>query len=244
MEDAQPILEYLPSSFKNQSESDYITFLWEAFECNYTSQKFQFAALAYHMLYMSFVYFSIWQIKHVHPDKYQQASVFLACRNLTEVDLIGLTSPFSLSKINERTVFRMLRLIGCEQQDIKPFVKLVDERNEIAHSSGNIFYSNEISADEKNAEVLQSIEAIQLHLRPVILECFLQFLLDSHNPDDREYYDDSDQIREVLIHANYFSQKDIEACLDFDITSLSGEADYPAINALFDAFVAEYKQEE
>jgi hypothetical protein len=30
------------------------------------------------------------------------------------------------------------------------------------------------------------------------------------NPDEREYYDAADQIREVLIHGNNLSQKDIE----------------------------------
>jgi len=57
MDEALPILKYLPNSFRNQNESDYIAFLWEAFESNYQNGKYQFAILAYHMLYMSFVYF-------------------------------------------------------------------------------------------------------------------------------------------------------------------------------------------
>ena len=44
-------------------EQEYIAFLWDAFETNYTHGKYQFAFLAYHMLTMSFVYFNIWQIK-------------------------------------------------------------------------------------------------------------------------------------------------------------------------------------
>jgi len=86
--------------------------------------------------------------------------------------------------------------------------------------------------------------AIQTHMRPVIHECLRRFLLESHNPEEREYYDDVDQIREVLIHANYFSQKDIEDCLSFDINTLADEAEFPAIKVLFYTFVALYPAEE
>ena len=48
---------------KTRSEQEYIEFLWDAFESNYTHGKYQFAFLAYHMLTMSFVYFNIWQIR-------------------------------------------------------------------------------------------------------------------------------------------------------------------------------------
>ena len=244
MDDAQPILEYLPASYKNRSEGDYITFLWEAFETNYQSGKYQFAVLACHMLYMSFVYFSVWQIKHAHAEEYKQASIFLAGRKLSEDDLMGLTSPFSLSKIEERTIFRMLRLAGCGHDEIKPFTKLVDERNEIAHPNGNIFFSDQKSADAKIAEVLTQMDAIQTHMRPVIHDCLRRFLLESWNPDKREYHEPTDQIREVLIHANYFSQKDIEAALLFDINTLRTHEQFDVIMLLFDNFVVEYKRDD
>ena len=63
MEEAAELANYLPLSFKSEKEEEYIRFLWDAFETNYTHGKYQFAFLAYHMLTMSFVYFNIWQIK-------------------------------------------------------------------------------------------------------------------------------------------------------------------------------------
>jgi hypothetical protein len=244
MDEALPILDHLPISFRQKSESDYIIFLWEAFESNYKNEKYQFAMLAYHMLYMSFVYFIIWKIRHVHPEKYKHASIFLAGRNLSESELISLTSPFSFSKIEERTIFRILRLIGCKNEDIKPFTKLVDERNDIAHSNGNIFFGDQKTADQKISEVLQQIAAIQSHMKPVIHDCFRQFLLDSYDPESRECADATDQIREVLIHANYFSQEDINACLAFDIDSLSSNENFPAVSELFETFSKNYSADE
>ena len=63
MEEAAELGDYLPLSFTSPREQEYVAFLWDAFETNYTHGKYQFAFLAYHMLTMSFVYFKIWQIK-------------------------------------------------------------------------------------------------------------------------------------------------------------------------------------
>ena len=60
MEEALGLADYLPLSFKTPTEQEYMEFLWDAFETNYTRGKYQFAFLAYHMLTMSFVYFNIW----------------------------------------------------------------------------------------------------------------------------------------------------------------------------------------
>lgn len=240
MDDALAIRDYFPNSFKNPNDGEYIAFLWDAFESNYLNGKYQFAMLACHMLYMSFVYFSVWQIKLSRPDDYKKAAVFLANRNLAENDLLAASSPFTLSKLEERTIFRLLRLTGCESNDVKPFAQLVNERNEIAHSNGNIFYSDQTAADRKIAEFLKQMDAIQNHIQPVLHECFSKFLCDSHDPESRQYVDNADQIREALIHENYFSQKDIEACLNFDIGTLANHENFPAIKALFDAFVDSY----
>jgi len=241
MDEALAIRDYLPNSFKNRNDGEYIAFLWDAFESNYQHGKYQFAMLACHMLYMSFVYFSVWQIKLSRPDDYKTAAVFLANQKLAENDLLAASSPFTLSKLDERTIFRLLRLTGCESTDVKPFAQLVNERNEIAHSNGNIFYSDQTAADRKVAGFLTQMGAIQNHILPVLHECFSKFLCDSHDPDNREYVEDADQIREVLIHENYFSQKDIEACLGFDIDTLAGHENFPAIKLLFDAFVQTYQ---
>ena len=58
MEEAYQILQYLPNRFKQRDEQENIEFLWNTFESNYQNEKYQFAFIAYHMLFMSFVYFT------------------------------------------------------------------------------------------------------------------------------------------------------------------------------------------
>lgn len=242
MDDAIPILEYLPNTFKNKSESDYIAFLWETFESNFKNDKYQFAILAYHMLYISFVYFSVWQIKNNRAEDFSKSLVGFSKDD--EKGLVEATSPFSFWMINEARIFRFLKLIGCDNSEIGRFAKLVQLRNDIAHPNGNIFFSDQTTANLKISDILRQMEAIQNHMQPVIHDCLKRFLLESWNPESREYEDPSDQIREVLIHANYLSQKDIEACINFDISALSNSEHYKEIKALFEVFTTAYRTNE
>lgn len=215
MEEAVELANYLPLSFKTPKEQEYIEFLWDAFETNYTHGKYQFAFLAYHMLTMSFVYFNIWQIKQTEPGDF--ANGLIGFNKDVEKGLLAATSPFSFSVVPERTMLRFLKLIACDNGKIGTYAKLVDDRNETAHPNGNIFYSTPTALDIKIREILRIADEIQTHSIPTIQRCYACFLTESHDPDEREYFEDADQIREVLIHAHYFSQKDIEICTAFDI---------------------------
>lgn len=59
MDEAFELGTYLPRSFANASEQAYLDFLWSAFQTNYEGERYEFASLALHLLYMSFVSFSI-----------------------------------------------------------------------------------------------------------------------------------------------------------------------------------------
>jgi hypothetical protein len=229
MEEAAELGNYLPLSFKTRSEQDYIAFLWDAFESNCTHGKYQFAFLAYHMLTMSFVYFNIWQIKQTRPGDFEKGLIGFA---RDENSLLGATSPFVFSAVNERTMLRFLKLIAYDNAMIGTYAKLVDARNDTAHPNGNIFFSTRAALDAKIAEVLRVVDEIQNHSKPVIEHCYREFLLQNHDPDEREYPDAADQIREVLIHGNYMSQRDIEICLGFDVEGLGGSPGMEEIREL------------
>jgi hypothetical protein len=234
MEEAAALANYLPLSFKSESEEEYIDFLWDAFNSNYEHGKHQFAFLAYHMLTMSFVYFNLWQIKQNEPKDFEKG--LIGFTKEIEKDLLRATSPFVFSKVKERSVLRLLKLIECDNSKIGAYAKLVDDRNATAHPNGNIFYSEASALKIKVAEILRVVEEIQSHSKPVIEHCYRDFLIQSHDPEGREYPDAADQIRELLIHKNYFSQKDIEICLAYDLAPLSAEAHFSTIQALHQNF--------
>lgn len=209
MDAAQEIHDYLPLAYPSAGEGEYIRFVWEAFESNYVAGKYQFAMLAFHMLYMSYVYFSVWQIKQAKPEAFTHAVLF----QQKERELLTASSPFTFSEVNERSIFKFLRLAGCENQHIGKFQKLVDQRNEIAHPNGNIFFSDQATADQRIEEIMQQIRGIQTHMPSVLHACLLQFLRDSANPDEREIADSEVHVEMNFLHKHYLSRKDIEACL-------------------------------
>src|SRR3989304_5525852 len=187
MEEATELGNYLPLSFKTQSEQDYIAFLWDAFDTNYTHGTYQFAFLAYHMITMSFVYFYIWQIRQARPEDFEKGLIGFG--KDIEKNLLEATSPFVFSTVNERTILRLLKLIACDNGKIGTYAKLVDDRNETAHTNGNIFFSTQAALDAKIAEILRIVDEIQTHSKPVIKHCFREFLLHSYDPEEREYPD-------------------------------------------------------
>jgi len=238
MEEAAELGNYLPLSFKAPSEQDYIAFLWDVFDTNYTHGKFQFAFLAYHMLTMSFVYFNIWQIRQARRGDFEKGLIGFG-RDI-EKNLLEATSPFVFSIVNEHSILRLLKLIACDNSKIGTYAKLVDNRNETAHPNGNIFFSTQVALDTKIREILRVVEEIQTHSKCVIEQCYREFLLQNFDPDEREYPDAADQIREVLIHGNYLSQKDIDICLGFDLVGLADHPHHENILALNDALASEY----
>lgn len=241
MDEANELAKYLPLSFKTPKEQEYIDFLWDAFESNYESGKYQFAFLAYHMLSMSFVYFNIWQIKQTAPKDFGKGVIGFA---RDEVSLLKASSPFAFSVVPERSVLRLLKLIQCDDGKIGTYAKLVDDRNATAHPNGNIFYSEPSALDIKIREILRVVDEIQTHSEPLIEHCYHEFLINNHDPEEREYPDDADQIREILIHQNYLSHKDIEICLAYDVPVLKDHSDYTAIESLHQTLRDAYSEDE
>ncbi|MGU5753863.1 hypothetical protein ACV1EG_13495 [Aeromonas caviae] len=228
MDAALEIHDYLPLAYPSAGEGEYIRFVWEAFESNYVAGKYQFAMLAFHMLYMSYVYFSVWQIRQAKPEAFTHAVLF----QQKEKELLTASSPFTFSEVNERSIFKFLRLAGCENQHIGKFQKLVDQRNEIAHPNGNIFFSDQATADQRIEEVMQQIRRIQAHMPSVLHACLLQFLRDSANPDEREIADSAVHVEMSFLHKHYLSRKDIEACLACDLSEFDDSQFWGEVEAL------------
>lgn len=79
--------------------------------------------------------------------------------------------------------------------------------------------------------------------KPVILECFESFLIGSQDKELREYPDIYDQIREVLIHAHYLSEKDIVFCLEYNIKLLADQLNHPDIERIHAQLKVDYGQD-
>jgi hypothetical protein len=243
--DAQRIFNYLPIEYKTKIESDYVSFLWDTFSVNYDKEKYQFAYIAYHMLFMCFVYFQLTKIYLNIPEDVKRILIFTgkaqsAVDNyeqkmkeaIAKKGTIPHFDPFSLSGENERTIVGLFVSIGCKRETIKRLRELVDDRNNVAHSNGNINFSVQSSLDEKIDEILDCIDEIHQNTRSTIQDCTERFLIDSSNPDENEYSIAEDQVREIFIRNKYLSPLDLLQASKFPIQELEERESYSYIEEL------------
>lgn len=239
MEDALELADYLPISYKTRSEGEYIQFLWDAFQSNYSTGKYEFSSLAFHLLYMSFASFAVWQIRVVREPDFKKALIGFQIES--ETALLDADTPFKFyEKLKESQIFRFLKLIGCENAQVGEFGKFVRRRNKIAHPSGTVFFNDQVSIDAEIADMMREVVNIQRHMRSIIQEVYGRFLIGSSNVEEREYADPKEEIEVNLIHRNYISQKDIEICLRFNLAAMADRPDFDSILMLHESLRSEY----
>jgi hypothetical protein len=238
MEEAQRIFDYLPIQ---PPDDEYIRFLWEAFESNYKNDKYQFAYIAYHMLFMSFIYYQIAKI-YLNENNICRDLMTFTGKVQEHIDNHAPLQKFSLE--NERTIMGLFISIGCTREEIKSMKTIVDGRNSIAHSNGNIFFKTKESLEGKINEMLSCMEVIQVKSKKIIENSFHAFLIESQNPDEREFLDNGNQIKEIFVHGNYLSIEDVKIAKLWNITTLSGESNYQNIESLAATLKSVYVDEE
>lgn len=242
MDEALELGNYLPQSFANPNEATYLEFLWSAFETNYRAGRYEFASLAFHLLYMSFISFSIWQIRLAQPSEFAMAMI--GFRSEDEGDLLKCDSPFKFyDRLKESQIFRFLKLIGCNNQQVGEFAKFVRRRNKIAHPSGTVFFNDQAAIDQEIADMMREVRNIEAHMEPVIRELYRRFLQDSADPEERQYTVLSDEITANFVHSHYMSSADIAFCRNFEIEALADEPFHDGMKALHHSLAALYPGE-
>ena len=183
MEEALEMANYLPIAYKTRSEGDYIEFLWDAFETNYTHAKYQFAFLACHIAHDELRLFQ--RLANQASGAQGIWNGLIGFGKDIEKSPLEATSPFVFCTVNERTILRFLKLIECDNSKIGTYVKLVDERNESAHPNGNIFYSEQSALEHHDSRTPPRGGRNSDSSGPVIEECCRRFLPENHDPEDR-----------------------------------------------------------
>ena len=242
MEEAYKILEYLPIRFRTQANHEYINFLWESFVVNYQNKKYIFAYIAFHMIFMSAIYSILWKIKCCNPTSFDHALIGLG-RNRKDIKKDN-ANLFSLSAINETTILEFLRLLDFEFSEIKEFKKIVDDRNNMAHSNGEIFLKDQVSLDEKITTMLEYLQKIQEKCPKMLEDMLIGFLQNHWDIDTNQYDNLSDEIDEIFIPDNILSRVDLNLILEFDITRLEQDPHYDQMVFLFEEIKEAYTLEE
>jgi len=241
-EDASKILDYIPYTAKTQEEIDYFAFLWKSFCSNYEGENYQFAFLSYHMLFMCAVYTLLAKIRLF--DKCSFGKGMILCNPERQKEIIESNSIFVFSSLKEREIFQLFSLIGCSPEEIREYKKLIDDRNDIAHANGNIFFNSKEAISEKINEMNDCLEKLTICLEPLVLVKIREFLFSSIDPETREFEEENEQIEQILVRENYLSRRDIYGGVTkFDIGSLNTDPKFSDVRGLFDKLKERYSED-
>jgi hypothetical protein len=135
----EEILDYLPiSAVDKEDVSLYVQNITNLILVNYRYEQYQFAYFGLHLLYMTYIYFTVWKISKVIPDRYRDATIFARAYNSRGLDFLNIKSIFQYSLVPEKELPKIFRLIGLDGGQLGNISGLVDTRNDMAHASWQV----------------------------------------------------------------------------------------------------------
>lgn len=215
-EKVNELRNYLPIYFESKENNEFIEYLSIAFVKNVEHERHQFAFIAFHMLYMSYIFKTNWLLKKLKENNIE--NLFNRFESLKIFNSI-----FDLSVIPEKEAVKFLKCLYFHDNQLGDFFRTVDIRNNCAHASGFVQYrAKEI--EDIVAKELEYIEKIQVKTERLLKKIFKDFLNENWNPDKRTFGSSEDAI-DAFIRMNLLSFKDIEYLIRFDTPELGKKSD-------------------
>ena len=127
-----------------------------------------------HILYMTFVYI---QLLRIAKEKKQEFGFCWIGFPSQEKDFLkDPSSPFSFSKIQEKTVFRFFRLAGFDDGSIGNISEPVKTRNARLHAKGELFFENKTDFEREFEEYIKRMNKIIEKQKDFLEEIYNQLI--------------------------------------------------------------------
>jgi hypothetical protein len=211
MEELYTFSKYFPLKISEPNLARYLEHHLEHLincgESGYYSSAFSHL----HIVYMIFVYIQLLRIAKEKSQEFEFC--WIGFPNQEKEFLKNPSSPFSFSKINEKTVFRFFRLVGFDDGSIGDISGLVNKRNKHLHANGNIFF-------EQKEDFLEEIELYESKFQ-CIVEKQRKFLESIYDPLVENYEEGyvitSDELESDFADQYFFSEYELKL-LSFEKT--------------------------
>lgn len=211
----QEILEYMPISPTDEEDVvAYIQNISDVVAINYKYEQYQFAYMGVHLLYMTYIYCSIWKISRINPTRYSDAIIFARPYSGRErdIDLDNIGSIFNFSLMPEKEFAKVFKIIGLDKSQITNVGGLVDIRNDMAHASGKFEILTEESFSNGVNSIVNSIRNIHSRMNEQIRVWFTDLLSDYCNNKFSDYDNVEDIINEQMVQTFKLSINEMLVC--------------------------------
>jgi len=196
----EKIARYLPMQFADEEANEFIKYLGDAYIENLEKEKYQFAFIAFHMLYMTFCFKTKWFLRKQKNKKIEESIETYLKANKKKF----FNGLFDLSQFNEKdTIHHLLHSLDFDIVETEGHKKCIDIRNNCAHANGKIRY-NQRKINTSIEEEVEFVEKIQSKLKTELKNFFQNFL-----DENWQQTFISGDIKAVFVD-NYFSLKDLE----------------------------------
>jgi len=234
------ILGYLPINAVDKEDiSTYIQNITNLVSINYKYEQYQFAYFGLHLLYMTYIYCTVWKISKTIETRYADVVVFAKPYNNKTLDFCDIESIFQYSLVPEKELPKIFKLIDLDKAQIGNIIGLVDIRNDMAHASGKFEILTEENFDIKANAVHISIKNIHSCMYKQIRIWFHDILLKYYNGEFDGYVEIKDIISEQMIQSFYLSVNEILVCNEMSVRNLVSSN--PELTEKLDLFKQELK---
>ncbi len=163
------IEEYLPITFFDATNNEFKEKTIKAYQSNYTLWNYQFAYIAYYMLFVSYLYKVIWELRSIWDSRIiADIESFVQTKLERDLNII-----FDLSWIKEdefcRKINAFVRCLHANETD--EIVNFVQKRNHCAHPSWMIQYSQ-----SEVDNLIQKIDTYTKKIQEKIDGCLLDYV--------------------------------------------------------------------
>lgn len=229
------ILGHLPiDAIDKEDISTYIQNILSVIAINYKYEQYQFAYFGLHLLYMTYIYCTVWKISKINSSRYGDAVVFAKPYNNKAIDLCCMESIFEYSLVSEKELPKIFKIIELDKAQIGSIIGLVDIRNDMAHASGKFDILTDSDFNTKANSIFNSINNIYRCMDKQIRMWFRDVLLQYCEGKFDGYSDIKDIISEQMIQNFYLSSNDLLICNKMSIRNLvSSSPDFKKKLSLF-----------
>ena len=187
---------------------------------NYDSGNFQVSFFYAHLIFMSYVYYCVERANQLQPDRMKDVFYPINAYNgrSDKPDLEHYNSIYDFSKIPEKEIFKVFRIMGMEHGQIRDLSKYISDRDDYAHATGK----GNISEDE----LIHNIHNIRGYMDVLnslflssVKKQYIQYLLERV---EYEYDSINDSAADFILDNN-ISIREIEYLCDLGLRKIQDE---------------------
>lgn len=176
------LLHYFPTDKVYIAAGSYDQYLYDLEKTivdNFDVGNFQVSFFYAHLVFMSYVYYCVERTYQLQPNR--MTDIFYPINAYSgrqdKPDLEHYNSIYDFSKIPEKEIFKVFRVMGMEHSQIRDLSKYISDRDDYAHATGKGNISEE--------ELMHSIHNIRGYMEmlsnlffPWVKEQYFQYLIE------------------------------------------------------------------